>query len=186
MTGFIHETPNLISKNDCLIVIIDMQEKLLPAIAYKEAVTAEVIRLAKFAKIAGLPVIVTEQNKLGATIDPIKNQLPDAVPIGKIHFNCFYNEEFYNEVKRHNKSVLILAGVEAHICVAQTALAAIPEYNVHIISDAIGSRAAENRLIAVNRMVRAGAVISSTEMFIYEILKKGGTEEFKATLPLVK
>jgi nicotinamidase-related amidase len=81
---------------------------------------------------------------------------------------------------------LVIAGVESHICVAQTAIYALPDFNVHIISDAVSSRTSKNRHIALERMKQAGAVISSTEMFIYEILQKAGTDAFKATLQLVK
>ena len=81
---------------------------------------------------------------------------------------------------------LVLTGAEAHICVTQTALHALPEYNVHIVADAIASRVPENKQIALQRMARQGAVITSAEMFIYEVLQKAGTDEFKAVLPLVK
>jgi len=84
------------------------------------------------------------------------------------------------------RKTLILAGVEAHICVAQTALHALPFYNVQIVSDAVSSRLTDNRAVALLRMRDAGATITSTEMFIYEIVQKAGTDEFRSILSLVK
>jgi nicotinamidase-related amidase len=89
-------------------------------------------------------------------------------------------------VKKIGKKILVLTGVEAHICVAQTALHALSSYDVQVISDAVSSRTADNRSIALLRMRDAGATITSTEMFIYEILQKAGTDEFRAVLPFVK
>ncbi|MBP9560706.1 MAG: isochorismatase family protein, partial [Syntrophorhabdaceae bacterium] len=90
------------------------------------------------------------------------------------------------QIRASDKKTLILTGVEAHICVIQTALSGLSDYNIHIIEDAISSRTRENKKIAIERMRQAGAIISSTEMFIYEILQKAGTDEFKAILQLVK
>jgi len=176
----------IINRDDCLIVVIDVQEKLMPVISDKERVIANTATLVKFSVICGIPVIVTEQQKLGPTVEVVKNQLKDTTPIEKIHFNCFWNEKFKERVETGGRKTLVIAGVEAHICVAQTAIFALPEYRVHVISDAASSRAPENKGVALQRMHAAGAVISSTEMFIYEMLEKAGTDEFKATLPLVK
>jgi nicotinamidase-related amidase len=94
--------------------------------------------------------------------------------------------EFEHNIKRLERKTLILAGVEAHICVAQTALHALPSFKVHVLADAIGSRTIENRDLAIERMRQAGATITSTEMFIYEILQRAGTDNFRAALQLVK
>ncbi len=176
----------IINRDDCLIVAIDVQEKLMPVISDKERVIANTETLVKFSNICGIPVIVTEQQKLGPTLEVVKKHLKDTTPIEKVHFNCFWNEEFKERVETGGRKTLVIAGVEAHICVAQTAIFALPEYRVHVISDAVSSRATENKAVALQRMRDAGAVISSIEMFIYEMLVKAGTEEFKAALSLVK
>lgn len=176
----------LIKREDCLIVFIDFQERLMPAIHNKEQVMENALRLARFSKIVNIPVVITEQEKLGQTMFELKNELKEAIPITKIHFNCFENDRFSSYVKNLKKNTLIIAGVEAHICVAQTAIYGVSQYNIHVIEDAISSRAEANCKAAIERMKQAGIIISTTETFIYEILKKAGTEEFKATLKLVK
>jgi nicotinamidase-related amidase len=186
MTAGQHDTQGLIARENCVFVIIDVQEKLVPAVSDKEKVVENVVRLVKFANIIGLPIVVTEQEKLGNTIAEVKNELEDFQTISKVHFNCFYCKDFADQIDMLGKSTLILAGLEAHICIAQTAVFAMPRYNVHIISDATSSRVKENCTVSIERMRHCGATISSTEMFIYELLQKAGTSEFKAALPLVK
>lgn len=186
MTTEQYDRKSLIKREDCALVIIDVQEKLLPAVLNKEKIVENVLRLVKFANIMRLPIVVTEQEKLGNTIPEVKKELEFAHQINKIHFNCFFCSDFADWIEKIGKSTLIIAGLEAHICVAQTAIFALPRFNVHIISDAISSRVQENRIVSIDRMCQYGATISSTEMFIYELLQKAGTDEFKAVLPLVK
>lgn len=180
------ERYGLIKRENCLLIFIDFQERLLPVIYNKEKVIENAIKLAKFSKIVNIPSVITEQEKLGAIIPELKNALGEIIPINKIHFNCFENKEFSDTLKKLEKNTLIIAGVEAHICVAQTALWGASHYNIHVIEDGISSRTEANYKAAVERMRQAGIVISTTEMFIYEILKKAGTEEFKEGLKLVK
>jgi len=176
----------LLAREDCLIVIIDMQERLLPVIAEKEKILQNTLRLLRFADVVGIPVVITEQEKLGSTVAEAKEAKQGLPPIHKVYFNCFSASEFAHTVIATGRKTLILAGVEAHICVAQTAVFAARSYGVHVVADAGGSRNPENAALALARMRQAGATISSTEMFMYEILAKAGTEEFKAVLQLVK
>ncbi|MCX5816643.1 MAG: isochorismatase family protein [Proteobacteria bacterium] len=186
MSGVSRETQCLITREDCVLVVIDVQEKLVPVISNKERVVENVIKLSNFAQIIGMPVILTEQTRLGLTIPEVRKGLSHVQAISKVHFNCFFCKEFSDEIEKTGKKTLIVTGVEAHICVTQTALYALPDLNVHIISDAVSSRTPENCRVALERMGRAGAVITSTEMFIYELLQKAGTDEFKAVLQLVR
>ncbi len=176
----------LINKEDSLLVIIDVQEKLLPVMAEKDMVKENVIRLAKFARIVHLPVIVTEQEKLGPTIPEVTAELAGVKTFGKISFDCFGEEGFRASIGLSGRKTLILAGIEAHICVTQTAISALDKYNVHAVGDAMSSRAPRNHEIAMNRMRQAGAVITSTEMVMYELLGQAGTQEFRDCLKLVK
>ncbi len=177
---------HLISRDDCVFIIIDVQEKLMPVISKKEGVVQNVIRLVRFANMAGIPIVVTEQEKLGPTLPEVKKELSSFNPVHKVCFNCFFCKEFRDEISRTKRPTLILAGAEAHICVLQTALHGVMDYNVHVVGDAVSSRTPENRKVALDRMMQCGATITSTEMFVYEILQKAGTDEFRATLPLVK
>jgi nicotinamidase-related amidase len=184
--GVDYSRHGLIKKEESVLVIIEMQERLFPAMARREKLLQNVLRLVKFARIFGLPVIVTEQEKLGPTLPQILGELEDIQPIVRPDFSCFGSQAFSNRVKELNRRDLILAGIEAHICVAQTALDAALEHRVHVVSDAISSRSLQNWKVALNRMVQGGITITSTEMVIYELLKKSGTDFFKQTLKLVK
>jgi isochorismate hydrolase len=176
----------LIEREDSLLVIIDMQERLFPVMAEKEDLANQVMKLVRFSKIAGLPVVVTEQEKLGPTLPEIRGELASAAPVPKVDFNCFGCEAFLKSVQESEKKTLILCGIEAHICVAQTALHAASDYEVHVVADAIASRSPENKRIALERMSRNRVTITSTEMVIYELLRRAGTETFREVLKLVK
>jgi len=176
----------LIGREDSLLVIIDMQEKLFPVMAEKEGLATQVMKLVRFSKIVGLPVIMTEQEKLGSTLPEIRGELASVPPVSKVDFNCFGCDAFARRVQDLNKGTLILCGIEAHICVAQTALHAASDYQVHVVADAVASRSPENRRIALERMSHGGVTITSTEMVIYELLRKAGTDIFKEVLKLVK
>lgn len=176
----------LIEREDSLLVMIDMQEKLFPVMAEKDALLSQVMKLIRFSKIAGLPVIVTEQEKLGPTLPELLGEGTAVAAVPKVDFNCFGCEAFVKRLGESGKRTLILCGIEAHICVAQTALYAASDYEVHVVADAIASRSAENRRVALERMARSGVTITTTEMVIYELLKRAGTDTFKEVLKLVK
>ncbi|MBM3498068.1 MAG: hydrolase [Armatimonadetes bacterium] len=177
---------HLIRREESVLVIIDVQERLVPHIDRDAAVVANIARLARFAPIVELPIVVTEQMKLGPTVAEIGLHLEGVTPITKADFGCFGCEGFAEALSALGRSALILAGIEAHICVAQTALQALEQHTVHVVSDAVGSRTPENRQIALDRMRQAGAVITSTEMVMYELLVRAGTDEFRQALELVK
>ncbi|MGB3903988.1 MAG: isochorismatase family protein [Anaerolineae bacterium] len=134
----------LIARDDGLLAVIDVQEKLMPVIAQRELVLDNVVRLIKFAEVIGLPVILTEQENLGATLPEIRDLIPDTRPIPKLVFNCFRSDEFERAVQETGRNTLVLTGVETHICVAQTALHALREFEVHVVSDATSSRTRDN------------------------------------------
>lgn len=180
------DAQNLITREDSVLIVIDVQEKLMPVIANREKVIDNIIRLLKFAQIIGLPVILTEQQNLGPTVPEIKNEIPDSQPISKIVFNCFFCDDFVNHIPQMGRKTLILTGVETHICVAQTALHALPNFTVHVVSDAVSSRTTDNWNVGIERMRQSGAIITSTEMVIFELLQRAGTDEFRETLNLVK
>jgi len=176
----------LISKEDALLVIIDMQERLFPAMADKEELLENVKRLVRFAGIVDLPAVFTAQEKLGDILLQIKEYLQEVRPVSKVEFDCFGCDAFVEKTEGFHKKTLILAGIEAHICVAQTALHAVSDYEVHVVSDAIASRSPHNRRVALNRMMQGGVIVTSTEMVIYEILRRAGTDTFREVLKLVK
>ena len=111
---------------------------------------------------------------------------PAYEPLSKITFDCFGCPEFQARLQRLGGATLLITGIEAHICVCQTALTALGSYKVQVVADAVSSRVELNHRTALERMAQAGAVVTTTEMAIYELLGRAGTDEFRATLPLVK
>ena len=186
MSNITKNKPPLLDKDDSLLVIIDMQERLFPVMAEKGRILENVIKLVKFFRIMGLPVLLTEQQKLGDTIPEIRKEVADIEPIEKLEFDCFGSDLFKEKITTLKKRSLIISGIEAHICVTQTALHALSDYVVHVVSDAISSRSPHNWEVALRRMEQGGVTITSTEMVIYELLGKAGTDNFKEVLQLVK
>jgi hypothetical protein len=112
----------LIREEESVLVVIEMQEKLFPAVAEKEKLLGNVLRLVRFARILDLPVVVTEMEKLGNTLPEVMSELKGVQPVVRSEFNCFGSQVFSSRIKELERGVLILAGIEAHICIAQTAL----------------------------------------------------------------
>jgi isochorismate hydrolase len=183
---FLFEESGLVERGDCVLAIIDIQEKLLAVMEDKELVAANALKLIRFANIAGLPVLVTEQEKLGPTVEALASEIKDFSPIMKLDFDAYQVPDFMKSLANMDRETVVICGIESHICVTQTALSLLPFFKVHVIADAVSSRTAENKRIALQRMNDYGATISSTEMFMYEVLKRAGTDEFKETLKLIK
>jgi nicotinamidase-related amidase len=175
---------------DCALAVIDIQEKLLPAIFEKERLVRNSQLLVRLADILQLPIIVSTQyvKGLGPTVEEIKSLLPTVKEVDKLEFGCFGNGAYCSTVAGlTNRNTLLLCGMESHICVMQTALGALNQgLNVHVAADAVSSRTELNWKLGLNRMQAAGAVISSTEMMIYELLGKSGTPAFKEMLKHLK
>jgi len=176
----------LIKREDSVLVVVDVQERLVPAISNHNKMIENIVRLIRFAKIISMPVVLIEQEKLGSTIEEIKTELPSLEPITKIEFNACKNSRFIKKLDELSRINIILAGIETHICITQTALDLLPGFNVHVVADATSSRSVENKDIALQRLSQSGVVVSSTEMVIYELLERAGTSEFKKVLDLIK
>jgi nicotinamidase-related amidase len=175
----------------CALVVVDIQEKLLPPIFNKESLVKNSQLLIRLAKILSLPIMVTTQytKGLGAVVPEIADLLTDTPATDKLEFSCFGSDQFRSRLKAlpGNRITVLLCGMESHICVMQTALGALNEgYLVHVASDAVGSRAEWNWRVGLDRMRAAGAVISSTEMMMYELLRCSGTPQFKELLQYLK
>ncbi len=180
-----------LESGQCALVVIDIQEKLLPPIFEKERLVKNSQLLIRLAGILKIPIIMTTQYSkgLGSTVPEIASLLPETQAIDKQMFSCFGSDAFCSALKRlpGNRNTVLLCGMESHICVAQTALAALREgYLVHVASDAVSSRTEWNWKIGLERMRAAGAVLSSTEMVIYELLQSSGAPAFKEMLRYLK
>jgi len=179
-----------VEPGQCALIVIDIQEKLLPPIFQKEQLIKNSQLLIRAAGILKIPTIATTQYSkgLGSTVEEIQSLLPEQ-GIDKQIFSCFGSDVFCSMLKRlpGRRNTVLLCGMESHICVMQTALGALREgYLVHVASDAVSSRTEWNWKIGLQRMRDAGAVISSTEMIIYELLRGSGTDAFKEMLKYLK
>lgn len=177
--------------DQCALLVVDIQEKLLPPIFQKEQLVRNSKLLIRAAAVLKIPALVSTQYSkgLGPTVPEITSLLPETEAIDKDRFSCFGSDAFCTLLKRlpGNRNTLLLCGMESHICVAQTALAALREgYLVHVASDAVSSRTEWNWNIGLERMRAAGAVISSTEMAIYELMRSSSSPAFKEMLPYLK
>jgi nicotinamidase-related amidase len=175
----------------CALLVVDIQEKLLPPIFQKEQLVRNSKLLIRAASVLKIPAIMSTQyaKGLGKTVAEIASLLPETGAIDKDRFSCFGSDDFCTLLKRlpGNRNTLLLCGMESHICVMQTALAALREgYLVHVASDAVSSRTEWNWKIGLERMRAAGAVISSTEMMIYELMRSSSSPAFKDMLTHLK
>lgn len=176
-----------LAPEESALVVVDMQERLLPVIAEKESVLENVTRLLRFVREIELPILMARQTKLGEIVSEIRDLTLSSAAVEKSHFNCFASSGFREQIEALGRRALLLCGIETHICVTQTALHALEVgYRVHVVADATSSRNRRNWEIGVNRLRSAGAVITSTEMAIYELLDKAGTDLFRRVLPIVK
>ena len=177
--------------DQCALVVVDIQSKLLPPIFQKEQLVRNSRLLIRAAGILKIPALVSTQyaKGLGGTVPEISSLLPQTEAIDKQLFSCFGSDVFCTMLKRlpGNRNTLLLCGMESHICVMQTALGALREgYLVHVASDAVCSRTEWNWKIGLDRMRSAGAVISSTEMMTYELMRSSGSAAFKELLPYLR
>src|SRR6516225_3632982 len=166
----------LLEADRSALLVIDVQERLLPPIFNKVTLVKNTRLLIRLAKILEVPILLSTQYKkgLGDIVPDVASLLEDVRPIDKFEFSCFGSDSFRSAIKAlpRQRNTVLLCGMEAHICVMQTALGALSDgYLVHVVSDAVGSRTEANWKVGLDRLRAAGAVISSTEMMIYELLR---------------
>jgi nicotinamidase-related amidase len=171
------------------LVVVDIQERLLPAIFEKDKLIEASLRLIKGAAILGIPIFTTEQYRkgLGATAPEVAAAITGFAPLEKVTFSACGAEGFSDALKSKKITNVILCGMEAHVCVLQTCLDLLDNgLRVFVVADAISARDPQNSRLALQRMHDAGAVIASTEMVLFELLGRARTEEFKQVQALVK
>lgn len=185
------EADMLCDRSKSLLVLIDLQEKLMPAIKDQDAVIKNALTLSKAARRLEIPQIISEQNPLGlgATVGPLLEAAGDTAKIvSKSCFSAQKDEEFLEVISAHlaeGRRQILICGVEAHICVLQTAIdlfilkAVHPELEVMVVVDATGSRKALSMEMAFKRLSAAGVSLLTTEMVLFEWLGHSGHEAFK-------
>lgn len=181
--------PNTLMTDSTVVVAIDFQERLFPVMHEKERLLKNVLKLIKGAQALRLPVILTEQypKGLGPTLPEIKALLPDVQPIEKTCFSCCDEENFSRALEASKRRQVLICGIEAHICVYQTAMALLRTgYEVQVVADCISSRDPENRMVSLFRMGSAGISPTTVETALFELLKVGRGDTFKEISNIVK
>ncbi len=179
----------LIRAADSTLVVIDMQERLVPAMQAPADTLKNAGRLLAAAAACNVPAILTEQypKGLGATMPELISAAGDAPVVPKIHFSCMEEDSFRHTLTPLNRKQVVLAGMEAHICVVQTAMSLMEEdFDVFVVSDATTSRSRDSKAASITRLSTAGVGIVTTEMAIFEWLGRADTQAFKSLLPLIK
>lgn len=179
----------LISRQDSLLLVIDIQAKLAPAIFDADEVVRNNVRLLEGARQLDVPAFVSEQyvQGLGPSLDAIQNAGVDARFFEKTHFCCTAEPGVVDMLSSAGRNQVILTGTETHVCVLQSALGLLAAgFSVFLVTDAASSRTPDNRQAAVERLRAAGVHIVTTEMVLFEWLRRAATDEFRAMLPLIK
>ena len=180
----------ILNIEDSIVMIIDVQEKLLNAVFNKASLEKKATTIANTAKILGIPVIVTEQypKGLGATVESLKEALPEnAQYFEKTAFSALENKEVLEALKNSGKKQVVIFGIETHICVSQTTNALIQEgFEVSVIRDACGSRSELEYSAGLDRMKDNGAHVLTTEIALFEWLKGAKHPNFKEVQTLIK
>lgn len=179
----------MLKKENTVLVLIDIQGKLARIVHDSEFVIDSISRAVQGAKVLGLPILWLEQypKGLGPTVEEIALHLTDEKPIEKITFSAYDTEEFVEVLEKTGCKNVLLAGIETHICVYQTAAHLIENgYNVELLADCVTSRTALNREIGIEKMKQIGAKITSVEMALFEMQQIAKGDEFKAISKIVK
>jgi len=181
--------PNLASRADSFLIVIDMQEAFWNLVWEKERVLRAVQLLIKCAAPLALPIIATEQNpsKVGGTMRLVGELLGGVAPIEKMTFSCCSEPAFKAAVENTGRKTAILCGIETQVCIMETALDLIASgYRVHVPADAVTSRGEINWRMALENMRAAGVIITTVDAVLFQLLQCAGTDEFRAVMGLVK
>jgi nicotinamidase-related amidase len=171
------------------LLIVDIQGNLAHSMHGKELLFKNVQKLIKGIQVLGIPILWTEQNPqgLGLTIPEIADILSNIKPISKMSFSCCQNNRFVQALKALNRKQVLIAGIEAHICVYQTAVDLVDlGYEVQVVTDAVSSRNMENKEIGLQKMRDSGVSLTSVETALFELLKVAEGEQFREILKIVK
>lgn len=177
----------LLGRQESLLLIVDVQEKLMPAISNGDGVAKSIAGLAQAAKLAEVPIIATEQypQGLGNTVSEVQARLTDPC-LEKITFSCLGDDAIREAIKSHSRRSVLVCGVETHVCIQQTALDLLSEgYTVYVAADAVSSRRSDDHDWAIRRMAAQGVTPTTREACLFEWCEQAGTDLFKAIRKLL-
>ena len=179
----------MLTNENTVLALVDVQAKLIPGMYEKDLLIKQLKTLVQGAVCMGLPVLWLEQypKGLGPTIPDIGELLTGNSPIAKTSFSALGSTEFRQKLQEFGRSNVLIAGIESHICVYQTACDLLNEgYHIEVAVDAITSRTKANNDIGIERMKQSGANLTSVEMCLFELLKTAESPDFKRIATLVK
>jgi nicotinamidase-related amidase len=183
----------LLARDKSQLLIVDVQQKLLGAISGKDKVVEACVRLVRAARLLDVPITISEQypQGLGPTVDPIREAFANnGFVVDKVEFSCLKNDalrERLHELRRKGRPQVVVGGIEAHVCVLQTAIDLEAQgFESFVVADAIGSRDKASAKRAVLRLLKSGADVVDSEMVLFEWLERAGTQEFKELQALIK
>lgn len=179
----------MLKRDEAVLMFIDVQGRLHDIIHEKKILDANLERMVRGAQLLDIPILATEQipEKLGPTDEPFKSLMGNTATIAKTAFSCCGDLKFLAELRILGKMQAILVGIEAHVCVYQTAMDLLASgYEVYVVADAVSSRCEENKFLALQAMRDAGAIILPTETILFTLLRDAADPRFKELLKLVK
>jgi nicotinamidase-related amidase len=179
----------MLTVDDSVLLIIDVQEKLLRVMFEKEPLFSNLQQLIKGCSLLGIPVVFTEQNPagLGGTVLELKELVTVFEPVVKFSFSCCAESGFNEKLKNLGRRQVIVCGIESHICVYQTSMDLLAGgYEVHLVGDCVSSRTSINKELAVRRMISEGVKLTGLEMCLFELLRTSKAQQFKAISALIK
>ena len=182
------EYTKMLDRNHAVLVVVDVQGSLAQLMHDKQALFANLKSVIRGMRALKIPVLWAEQNPrgLGPTVAQIADELEGLTPIAKHSFSCWPNEEFASALEAADRRQVVIAGIEAHVCVYQTALDLMTAgYAPVVVADAVSSRKPENKALALQNLRDAGVKITSVEMALFELLKVAEGEIFKKILRIV-
>ncbi len=183
--------PTRLDPDRAALLVIDLQEKLLPLIARRESILRRASLMIRGAGVFDLPIVVTEQypdgigrtdERLAALLKPTGTRVFE-----KTAFSCAGDEAIRARLREIDRDQIVVCGIESHVCVQQTALDLLTsDYDVYVCADAVGSRARADHDVALDRLRQAGAMVTTVESVLFELCERCGTERFKRMLALIK
>lgn len=173
----------LLQKEKSCLLVIDVQEKLTPHVLHAEQLISRCQWLMRLASELDVPLLVSEQYRsgLGETVEALRKFMPGQTDIDKVHFSCYRDSTFLKHWQLVNRKQVVLAGIETHVCVLQTAIdMKAAGFDVFVVTDAISSRHELDHQYGLQRMQLAGIQLVTTEMVFFEWIEQAGTSVFKA------
>jgi isochorismate hydrolase len=177
----------MLNREDAILAVIDIQGNLYLAMDEKEFLLANTAKLIKGINILDIPIILTEQVKIGPTIPELAELMTDVKPLIKNSFSCCGDPQFMEAMTAAGKRQVLICGIEAHVCAYQTSMDLLARgYEVYLVADAVSSRTARNREIGIQKLLASGAVLTSAEMALFELLKTATDPKAKDLFRIIK